>query len=219
MLACSLLSRKCYKVTIKRVFQQKEKKKKLTEPACDSNLDFSVLISPGGKTLNSCTTQALRETMGEKWFALTLLIYSIFFFLFSWEDIEHRQINNRAVFLYLIQDRKCWNSGTLEEKKNSRQRSHFSIVLNQALQLCISFITQDDLRSIITHRLPVLLNRGAIKLVIIDSIAALFRVEYSIGETSKRAKILRSFGAQLHKLSHLYAIPIVCVNQVRVCLW
>lgn len=75
---------------------------------------------------------------------------------------------------------------------------------------------QDDLRNIITHRLPVLLNRGAIKLVIIDSIAALFRVEYSLGETSKRAKVLRSFGAQLHKLSNLYSIPVVCVNQVCV---
>lgn len=73
---------------------------------------------------------------------------------------------------------------------------------------------QDDLRNIITHRLPVLLNRGTIKLVIIDSIAALFRVEYSFSETSKRAKVLRSFGAQLHKLSHQHRIPFVCVNQV-----
>lgn len=72
----------------------------------------------------------------------------------------------------------------------------------------------DDLRNIITHRLPVLLKRGIIKLVIIDSIAALFRVEYSFGETSKRAKVLRSFGAQLHKLSHQHEIPVVCVNQV-----
>lgn len=72
----------------------------------------------------------------------------------------------------------------------------------------------DDLRNIINHRLPVLLNRGAIKLVVIDSIAALCRVEYSFGETSKRANVLRSFGAQLHKLSAQYAIPVVCVNQV-----
>ena len=59
-----------------------------------------------------------------------------------------------------------------------------------------------------------LLNRGAIKLVVIDSIAALCRVEYSFGETSKRANVLRSFGAHLHKLSAQYAIPVVCVNQV-----
>lgn len=52
--------------------------------------------------------------------------------------------------------------------------------------------------------------------MVIDSIAALFRVEYSLGETSKRAKVLRSFGAQLHKLSNLYSIPVVCVNQVCV---
>ena len=76
---------------------------------------------------------------------------------------------------------------------------------------------QDDLKNIIYHRLPVLLNRGPIKLVVIDSIAALFRVEYSFGETSKRAKVLRSFGAQLHKLSHQCGIPVVCVNQVCLC--
>ncbi|XP_022787182.1 DNA repair protein XRCC3-like isoform X2 [Stylophora pistillata] len=72
----------------------------------------------------------------------------------------------------------------------------------------------DDLQNIITHRLPLLLHRRAIKLVIIDSITALFRVEYSLGEMSKRAKVLRCFGAQLHKLSHLYSFPVVCVNQV-----
>lgn len=72
------------------------------------------------------------------------------------------------------------------------------------------------MQNIITHRLPLLLNRGAIKLVIIDSITALFRVEYSLGETSKRAKVLRSFGAQLQKLSHLHSIPVVCVNQVCI---
>ncbi|PFX27677.1 DNA repair protein XRCC3 [Stylophora pistillata] len=71
----------------------------------------------------------------------------------------------------------------------------------------------DDLQNIITHRLPLLLHRRAIKLVIIDSITALFRVEYSLGEMSKRAKVLRCFGAQLHKLSHLYSFPVVCVNQ------
>lgn len=70
------------------------------------------------------------------------------------------------------------------------------------------------MQNIITHRLPLLLHRRAIKLVIIDSITALFRVEYSLGEMSKRAKVLRCFGAQLHKLSHLYSVPVVCVNQV-----
>jgi len=93
--------------------------------------------------------------------------------------------------------------------------SHSAAKLNFGDNIFIEHAADvDDLKNIIYHRLPVLLNRGPIKLVIIDSIAALFRVEYSFGETSKRAKVLRSFGAQLHRLSHQCGIPVVCVNQV-----
>ena len=60
-----------------------------------------------------------------------------------------------------------------------------------------------------------LLNRGRIKLIVLDSIAALFRCEYSVRETVKRAKQLTSFGARLHQLSCQYAVPIICVNQVN----
>ena len=64
------------------------------------------------------------------------------------------------------------------------------------------------------RRVPFLINRSGIKLVIIDSIAALFRVEFTVRETSQRAKALRSFGAQLHNLTSQYGIAVVCVNQV-----
>lgn len=73
---------------------------------------------------------------------------------------------------------------------------------------------QEDLRNIIFHRLPLLLNNGQVKLIIVDSVAALFRVEYTPNETSKRAKALMSFGAQLHKISHHYNVAVICVNQV-----
>ncbi|XP_074646183.1 DNA repair protein XRCC3-like isoform X2 [Tubulanus polymorphus] len=66
----------------------------------------------------------------------------------------------------------------------------------------------------IEKRIPLLLARGAIKLIVIDSIAALFRVEYSINETVQRAKHLNTLGSILHRMNNRYNIPIVCVNQV-----
>ena len=46
-------------VAIKQSVFQKKK------PTCYSKLEFSVLIAPGGKILNTCAMQALHQTMGK----------------------------------------------------------------------------------------------------------------------------------------------------------
>lgn len=74
----------------------------------------------------------------------------------------------------------------------------------------------EALLNFIRNRLPALLEKVHVKLVIIDSIAALFRVEYAIQEMSRRSKVLNTIGAQLKELSYRNNIPIVCVNQVCV---
>lgn len=76
----------------------------------------------------------------------------------------------------------------------------------------------DDLWFCITKKASVLLAQGRIKLVIIDSIAGLFRGEFALKDMTKRAKQMSSFAAQLHRLSHQYNIPIVCVNQISAVL-
>lgn len=76
----------------------------------------------------------------------------------------------------------------------------------------------DDLTQCIKKKLPLLLSKGAIKLVVIDSVAALFRCEYESWEMVKRAKHLTSFSASLHRLSHQFGVPIVCVNQVMASM-
>jgi hypothetical protein len=66
-------------------------------------------------------------------------------------------------------------------------------------------------------QLPILLSRNRIRLVIIDSIAANFRVAYnsSDGPTlHQRSKDLCKLGAKLKEISDLFQLPIVCVNQV-----
>ncbi|XP_032803690.1 DNA repair protein XRCC3 isoform X1 [Petromyzon marinus] len=71
-----------------------------------------------------------------------------------------------------------------------------------------------SLYTCITRRLPVLLSRGVVRLIVVDSIAALFRSEFSVHEAVARAQQLRKFGAQLHELSNTYSAPVICVNQV-----
>ncbi|NWU80493.1 XRCC3 protein, partial [Onychorhynchus coronatus] len=63
-------------------------------------------------------------------------------------------------------------------------------------------------------RLSLLLARGMVRLVVIDSIAALFRCEFGLSESVTKARYLQTFGAQLHSLSTRFRTPIMCINQV-----
>ncbi|XP_069807374.1 DNA repair protein XRCC3 isoform X2 [Dendropsophus ebraccatus] len=66
----------------------------------------------------------------------------------------------------------------------------------------------------ITKKLPILLRRGQIRLIVIDSIAALFRCEFSAKDAALKAKHLQSLGAKLHYLSTSFNTPVFCINQV-----
>ncbi len=67
----------------------------------------------------------------------------------------------------------------------------------------------------LVDRLPLLLSREPnIRLIIIDSLAALFRSEDIMFEHHTKANTLQYFGFAMHTLCHRYNIAIVCVNQV-----
>jgi DNA-repair protein XRCC3 len=53
-----------------------------------------------------------------------------------------------------------------------------------------------------------------IKLLIIDSLTALFRTEFGYKECLQRSHVLHRFASALKKLSHIYHLPVVIVNQV-----
>ncbi|XP_065201725.1 DNA repair protein XRCC3 [Planococcus citri] len=72
----------------------------------------------------------------------------------------------------------------------------------------------NGLKECLFMRLPNLLNTGKIGLIIIDSIAALFRADYAPQDGLQRTKDLRSVGCQLHSLSKKFNICVLCVNQV-----
>ncbi|CAG5123701.1 unnamed protein product [Candidula unifasciata] len=66
----------------------------------------------------------------------------------------------------------------------------------------------------ISRKLPTLLERELVKLVVIDSVTALFRCHYDATQTVERAKHLTSFASKLRQLAFVHRIPVVCVNQV-----
>ena len=75
---------------------------------------------------------------------------------------------------------------------------------------------QDDLWSLLDIRLPALLSKSNVRLVVLDSVAAIFRSEFDLHELADRAKTLAKLGNKLQRISHQYDLCVVCVNQVRL---
>ncbi|XP_063296019.1 DNA repair protein XRCC3 isoform X1 [Pelobates fuscus] len=66
----------------------------------------------------------------------------------------------------------------------------------------------------ITKKVPILLLRGAVRLIVIDSIAALFRCEFAARDAVLKAKHVQTLGAKLHELSSRFRTPVLCINQI-----
>jgi hypothetical protein len=64
------------------------------------------------------------------------------------------------------------------------------------------------------ERVRPLLRQQPIKLIVIDSIAALCRFEFSKEQSIERARVLISHAHQLNEISEEYKLPILVVNQV-----
>ena len=75
-------------------------------------------------------------------------------------------------------------------------------------------IPQSSLTAQLEYKLPSLLATGRVKLVVIDSIAALFRAEFGVQQAVQRAQLLQACGSRLQQLSVTYGAAVVCINQV-----
>ena len=73
-----------------------------------------------------------------------------------------------------------------------------------------------ELIDILDNKLPTLIKCTKVRLVVIDSIAALVRVEYTRDEMNERAQVLNRIGARLVHLSGENNMPVICVNQVYI---
>lgn len=72
---------------------------------------------------------------------------------------------------------------------------------------------KEDLELCLQRKVPVLMNAHKIGLLIIDSIAAPYRVEDWKDQMHSKSK--RSVGRQLHELCKNDDLCVICINQVN----
>uniref|UniRef100_H2MVD7 DNA repair protein n=1 Tax=Oryzias latipes TaxID=8090 RepID=H2MVD7_ORYLA len=73
----------------------------------------------------------------------------------------------------------------------------------------------DSLQVCLSRRAPVLLAAGLVRLIVVDSVAALFRSEFQAEDWMERNKQLLTFSSMLHQLSQEFTTPVLCINQVN----
>lgn len=66
----------------------------------------------------------------------------------------------------------------------------------------------------LSQRVPLLLARGLVRLLVVDSVAALFRSEFLTDDWLERNKQLLTLSSTLHHLSQEFTTPVLCINQV-----
>ena len=94
--------------------------------------------------------------------------------------------------------------------------------VRHTLYMYTSFSTplpQSSLTAQLEYKLPSLLASGRVKLVVIDSIAALFRAEFGVHQAVQRAQLLQACGSRLQQLSETYETAVVCINQVYTTVY
>lgn len=79
-------------------------------------------------------------------------------------------------------------------------------------------LTLDDLEVFVERRLPELVKRHGVRLVVVDSVAALARAEFSRGQEGERARVLGQFASGLRRVSRQHGVAVVLVNQVTAVL-
>ncbi|XP_022068114.1 DNA repair protein XRCC3 [Acanthochromis polyacanthus] len=72
----------------------------------------------------------------------------------------------------------------------------------------------DSLQVCLSRRAPLLLAQGLVRLLVVDSVAALFRSEFQADDWLERNRQLLTFSSALHHLSQEFTTPVLCINQV-----
>ncbi|XP_050443243.1 DNA repair protein XRCC3 isoform X2 [Adelges cooleyi] len=104
-------------------------------------------------------------------------------------------------------------------QSNNRSDSLEMSQINYGDNILINHVaTVEDLKKCVHSMLPKVLNHKSIKLIVIDSITAVFRGEYAQNEAQRRSKDLRDVAFWLNNLSVKFGLWILCVNQVTSSL-
>jgi len=124
-------------------------------------------------------------------------------------SVQNNQTNTGGAVYICTED--AFPSRRLQDLIRFNKLTHTNVGDNIFIEHVADF---DMLDHCIKHKMPVLLRQRTVKLIVIDSVTALFRCQYDVTQTVERAKHLNLFSSSLHKLAADYNIPIVCVNQV-----
>jgi DNA-repair protein XRCC3 len=82
-------------------------------------------------------------------------------------------------------------------------------------RICIEIVpTLEALWESLNLRVPLLLARQSIRLIVLDSLAALVRFEYAAADAAKRAVALFKIAALLKRFAVDYRLPVLLTNQV-----
>ncbi|XP_054474643.1 DNA repair protein XRCC3 [Anoplopoma fimbria] len=131
---------------------------------------------------------------------------------------QYRGLNSGAVYIctedsfpirrlqQLIRNQSCLRSDVPPSLISSLQFSDH-VYIEHAADL-------DSLQVCLSRRVPLLLARGLVRLLVVDSVAALFRSEFQAADWLERTKQLLTFSSTLHHLSLEFTTPVLCINQV-----
>jgi DNA-repair protein XRCC3 len=131
---------------------------------------------------------------------------------------EHKGLGGGAFFLSTEGDVPMRRLRQLATSMHKRHSSLFKDVHSIMENIFVENVHSiEDLYKALDERLPHLLRQQNVKLVVIDSIAALFRGEVTgcVEDLTQRSALLLHMGATMKRLSHQYQLPFVVVNQVN----
>lgn len=74
-----------------------------------------------------------------------------------------------------------------------------------------------SIKKCLTQKVPKLLLEKKVKVLIVDSVAALFRATYGSSDGNARTQDMRELGAILLGMNFEHRICVICVNQVTAC--
>jgi DNA-repair protein XRCC3 len=129
-------------------------------------------------------------------------------------SIEQQGLNGSAVYL-------CTEDVPLKRLKQIADGfiSRYKLINNEEMNPCDRIYIErinsiENLCDSLCNRLPIMMEQRKVRLIVIDSIAALIRPEFDGQENVDKAQFLFALGGRLQQLSNTFTCPILVINQV-----
>nr|XP_057929983.1 DNA repair protein XRCC3 isoform X2 [Doryrhamphus excisus] len=165
----------------------------------------------GGLPLGGVTELAGESGVGKTQLALQ-------FCLSVQYPVQHGGLDSGAVFVCTedtFPSRRLQQLITEQSSLRSDVPSHVTKSLHFSDHVYVEHAADlVSLHSCLTHRVPLLLARGLVRFVAVDSVASLFRSEFGVADWLERTRQLLTVSSMLHYLSREFNAVVLCINQV-----